>query len=297
MNKEIRIVDETTRTVQITTLGERWYSRPEKNPATRLDEIMFRPSVTWIASHYPMGPGFYQWVADNGDEGEKIKKLAGDRGYKVHLAVGLQNKNGEGTTIDWRTERFLNPTTHMEELLTTEEWAGLLSYNHWWFNEGRKFFKIIAAEFVTWPNPEGLAEDTSWPVAAFQFAGTVDLKLEQIASKEEIRAAGAWYKGWKWDKGSIGIVDLKTSKDIWPSHKIQCAAYAISERCEWAFTLRLNYQRTKSRRWTVDVIDVLKYFRLFMSTKNIWAEENEGVEPLQRDYPLEVTLGKEVEVP
>jgi hypothetical protein len=295
MTKEIRLVDEKRGIVQITTLGERFYAKTETDPETGLPETMFRPSVTFIVDYYPKGPGFMKWVKANGEESDEIARLAADRGYKAHLALGLLNQGGEGAKIDWRTDRFMNPTTGREELLATDEWAAVLSYVDWWRNEGRLLFKIVAAEFVTWPNPEGLANDTGYPIAAFLYAGTVDLKLEQTATRQDMIDAG--YKGWKHEKGSIGIVDFKTSKDIWPSHKMQCAAYAVSEGAEWAFTLQLNYQRTKTKRWKVTVIDVKHFFRLFMSTKNIWNEENEGIEPLQRDYPLEVTLGKEVIVP
>lgn len=291
MHKEIRVVDEARGIIQITTVDERWYSRSETNPDTGIPETIFRPSVTYIVDYYPKGPGFMRWVKTNGDESDQIARLAADRGYKVHLAVAALNQGG---TVNWRNDRFLNPTTGMEEHLSTEEYTGVLSYADWQYVEGRQMFNILGSEFVTWPNPEGLAEDTGYPIAAFLYAGTVDLKVQQIATKEEMRTR---YKGWQFERDSIGIIDFKTSKDIWPSHKMQGAAYAVSEGADWAATVQLNYQRTKTRRWKFTPIDVRHWFKLFMSTKNIWNEENEGVEPLQRDFPLEVKLGKKVEVP
>lgn len=291
MLKTIRVVDEVRRIVQVTTLGERWYSKPHEDPETGNDEIVFRPSVTFICDYYPKGPGFMKWVKQNGEESDEIARLAGDRGYKVHLAVAVLNQGGTVKGISggkFIADRFMNPTTGVEEELTCEEYAGVLSYRDWWFTEGEKLFKILGSEFVTWPDPETLSEETGYPEAAFVFAGTIDLKVEQIADKAEIQAAG--YKAWPHEKGSTGIIDMKTSKDIWPSHKMQGASYAVSEKADWAATLQLNYTKNKIKMWKFTPIDIRHWFKLFMSTKNIWGQENEDVEPKQRDYPVEVSL-------
>jgi len=295
MNKTIRVVDEERRIVQVTTIDERWYSKPCEDPETGNDEIVFRPSVTFICDYYPKGPGFMKWVKQNGEESDQIARLAGDRGYKVHLAIAVLNQGGSVKGISCGNhvaDRFMNSSTGKDEELTEEEYAGVLSYIDWWFVEGERFFKIIGSEFVTWPDPESLSEETGYPEAAFAFAGTIDLKVQQIAERADIVAAG--YKGWPHEKDSIGIIDMKTSKDIWPSHKMQGASYAVAEKAQWAATLQLNYVRNKTKFWKFTPIDIKHWFRLFMSTKNIWSEENEAVAPKQREYPLEVSLRRKV---
>lgn len=296
MVKTIRLVDESRRIVCLTTLGERWYSKPCTNPETGNDEIVFRPSVTFICDYYPKGPGFMKWAKQNGEASDEIARLAADRGYKVHLAVAVLNQGGivKGISADSQVaDKFLNPTTGIEEELTPDEYDAVLSYAEWWDEEGKKFFKIIDSEFVTWPDPEELSEQTGYPEIAFAYAGTVDLKVEQLVDRAVMIAAG--YKTWTGEKGSTGIIDMKTSKDVWPSHKMQGASYAVSEKADWAATLHLNYTKNKYKLFKMFPIDVKHWFRLFMSTKNIWSEENEDISPKQRDYPFEVRLSKQAD--
>ena len=62
MKKEIRRVDTARNIVQITTTGERWYSRVETDLNTGLDQINYRPSTTWIVGFYPKGKGYETWL-------------------------------------------------------------------------------------------------------------------------------------------------------------------------------------------------------------------------------------------
>lgn len=294
MNKDIKVVDTERNIVRVTTLDERFYMRTEADPTTGLPEVVYRPSVSWIVDFFPKGTGFQTWLKKNGDDADLIARLAADRGYKVHEAVAVLNNGGTVVGMSGgknQVDKFLNPSTGEMEELTAEEWAAVLSYADWQYQEGRQMFDIVAAEFVTWPDPYELEELTKYPSLAFAFAGTIDLKVEQRLSREEMQE---FYKGWKFDKGSIGILDFKTSKDVWPSMKCQVAAYATAEKADWGAILQLNYQRTKTKRWKFTPVDIKHYFRLFMSTKNIWSEENEGVEPLQREYPFEIKIGWEV---
>jgi hypothetical protein len=297
MHKEIRVVDLERGIVQLTTLDERFYSKTETDPETGVPEIVFRPSVSWIVEHYPKGTGFQKWLKTNGDDADLIARLAADRGYKVHEAVAVLNQGGTVVGMSGgpkEVDKFRDPSTGEEVPLSAEEWAGVLSYADWQYTEGRQMFSIEGSEFVTWPDPQTLADETGYPLLAFSFAGMIDLKVKQILDKAEMQE---FYKGWKFEKGSTGIIDFKTSKDVWPAHKCQAAAYATAEKADWAAIIQLNYVRTKTKRWKFTQVDVKHWFRLFMSTKNIWSEENEGVYPMQRDYPFEVKLGQEVKVP
>ena len=70
MKRIIKTVNEEKKIVQITVEDERWYSKP--NPEKE-EELIYVPSVTWIASYYPKGERFYKWLASKGwDEAEAL---------------------------------------------------------------------------------------------------------------------------------------------------------------------------------------------------------------------------------
>jgi hypothetical protein len=74
MKKEIREVKDGI--VQITTVDERWYVKALKDEEGIL-KVVFVPSITWIAGHYPKGIAFYKWLAGKGwDEAEALKQSA-----------------------------------------------------------------------------------------------------------------------------------------------------------------------------------------------------------------------------
>lgn len=291
MHKEIRTVDPARKIVQVTTADTRFYGRLSPGPSG-IEEYQWRPSTTWICDYYFKGPQLIAWYKKNGEESDQIKRLAGDRGYKVHLAVAQLNAGYPVKGIscgDIDCDKFLNPSTGKEEELTTEEYDGVLSYVDWWESEGHKFFRIIGFEYTIWPDMDELSELTGYPARVFNYAGTVDIKAEQIAERADIVAAG--YKKWTGEKGSIGIIDSKTSLDIWPSMEMQVSAYKVAEKAQWAAILQLNYTRNKNKKWKFT--EIPDRFPLFCSTQRIWEHETEGEEPKQRDYPLQVRLSKQ----
>ena len=266
MRKEIRRIDPERGICQITTLDERFYSRVAQDPSTGLDcGVEFRPSVTWICDHYPKGRGFEHWLKRNGDEADQIARLAADRGYAVHRAVALLN---EGETVRINDTFETQDGDHAE--LTPDEYAAVISYVDWWKAEGEEKYERIAWEYTIWPDAEACAEKYGLPAECFRFAGTVDLKVRRKADD------------------TLGIVDMKTSRDIYPAHEIQVSAYAKAECVDWRAILQLNYVRTKTRKWKFT--EIPDQFRLFLSTMQIWAHETEGIEPLQRDFPLALQL-------
>lgn len=266
MRKEIRQIDAERRIMMCTTVDERWYSKPEPNPATGLDRIAFRPSVTYIVGVYPKGKRFEQYLKANGFDADNIVQMAGEIGYAVHLAVGALNA-GHIVHID---DKFPNQHTGVPEELSTEEWAGVCSYADWWHTEGKQRFVIEAFEFVTWPDAQKLAAETGMPADVFMFAGTIDLKVREIAT------------------GLIWIIDFKTSLDIYASHKMQVNAYRVAEGADRQAILQLNYRRNKTKKWKFT--EIPDKFRLFRATMAIWREETEDAGPLQRDFPLELKL-------
>lgn len=266
MKKEIRRVDEKRGICQITTTDERHYAKVESDPVTGLDRVVYRPSVTWIVSYYPKGKGYEIWLKKNGFDADDIVQMAGELGHKVHLAVGALNAGH----VVHMSDQFPNQETGKLEELSTEEWAGVCSYVDWWNVEGKDRFEIEWFEFTTWPNAKELAEKHNLPADVFMFAGTIDLKVRERAT--DLR----W------------IIDMKTSLDVYTSHEMQVNAYRIAEGADRQAILQLNYRRNKTKKWKFT--EVPDKFRLFRATMAIWREETESVSPLQRDFPLEVSL-------
>lgn len=265
MNKEIRIVDAEKGIVQITCPEERWYSRVQTDPRTGLPTVMFRPSVTYICNNYPKGKGFEIWLKKHGTEADEIRDQAGERGYRVHRAIAALN-DGERVSIN---DSFENDWGQSAPL-SVEEYAAVQSYWEWWENEGNGKLEIINSEYTLWPNAEACELKYGIGAKYFSWAGTVDLKVRRIADN------------------TVGIIDMKTSPDIWMSHRMQVTAYKRGEGADWAAILRLNYKRNKTKKFKWDEIE--DCYDVFVATWVIWQNETAGVEPLQRDFPLSLKL-------
>lgn len=265
MKKEIRLVDSENGIVQVTTVDERFYARTEDNPATGLPVVVWRPSVTWICDSYPKGKGFEIWLKKNGWDSDELARLAGDRGYKVHRALAVLN---EGLPVNIE-DSFENHGGKKEEL-TSEEYAAVMSYVEWWESEGFYKYEILAWEYTLWPDARACSERYALNEEYFLFAGTVDLKVRRKSD------------------GKIGVIDFKTSLDIWPSHEMQVSAYKRADGAEWAAILQLNYRRNKTKKWKLTEVD--DCFDLFIATRKIWEREQRDVKPLQREFPLSLQL-------
>ena len=275
MKKIIKNVDEKKGIVQITTIDERFYSKPIRNVKTGLPEFMFIPSVSWICSYYPKGIQFWKWLATkNWDEAEAIKNEAGEKGSKVHTASELID-TGKKVSID---NKIMNYKTDKEEEITFEEYHCLMTYVSW-LKEPKlnilvngkskpiypKSIKLIASEF-------NIFSDT--------YAGTVD-RLLLIDD-------------------DVWLVDLKTSQNIWMSHTLQVSAYKYALKFDKDIVVKL-----KKLGKTVDDVRIailqigyrgnkngFKFteqkdkYELFKNVYEIWKDENEEKSPKQRDYPL-----------
>jgi hypothetical protein len=265
MNKEIRRVDPERGILQITTTDERWYAREVFNENTGLPEIQFRPSVTWIAAHYPKGKGYEIWLKRNGDESDVIASLAADSGYKEHRAIALLN-DGETVTFDTAVE---NADGEFENL-STEEYAGVMSYVQWWEDEGHETYEILEYESTVWPDAGACATKYGMSSEYFNYAGTLDLLVLRRSD------------------GARGVIDVKRSKDIWMPHEMQVCAYKQARGADFAAILQINYRRNKIKKYKFT--EIRDCFDLFIATQKIWARETEGIKPLQRDYPLSLKL-------
>jgi len=253
VHKEIRTVDKEKGILQVTTVSERWYVRDMVDPETGLPKYEFVPSVTWICEHYPKGIAYHKWLASKGwDEAEAIKNSAGDKGSRVHYAI-RDLIEGKTVAID---AKYKSSSNEEPKELSLEEYECVMSFADW--------FKETKPEFA----------DCEFTVFGEGYAGTVDL-LCSIG-------------------GEKFLVDFKTSQSIWPSHRLQVSAYKHAldleeserEKINLAI-LQVGYRLNKKCfKWT----EVEDQFNLFLAAKEIWKNEQAGVYPSQKDYPLQIKL-------
>jgi len=258
MKKEIITIDEKSKILRITTLGERWYAKPFINQETGLPEYKFYPSSTWISDYYPKGIGFYKNLANKGwDLAEEEMQAAGDKGSKVHYAC-QDIDSGKGVNI--QTSKYLNHSTEKEEELTPEEIECILAFQSW-----TDVFK-----------PELLASELTAFNDNYGYAGTID-KIYRL-------------------EGRIYIVDLKTGQNIWPSTELQISSYSNLEIDykalgikdeEWQARklaiLQIGYYRNERKYKFTEMEDK---FGLFLHAKAIWNNENLEAKPKEAKFPL-----------
>lgn len=263
MKKELRTTTNDN-VVQITTYDERWYVK-NKFP----EDHKFVPSSTWIAGYYPKGIAFYKWLADKGwDEAEAIKTAAGDKGSKVHNAIA-DLLDGKKVKMD---DKFINPSTGDAEELSVEEYECLMWFAAW-YEDAKP--DTIASEIVVFNEKDN-------------YAGTIDYVC--VLDKK------------------LWIIDFKTSQNVWPEHKLQISSYKhalladtdakkamklskIDDKTPVHLGIvQLNYRRNKHKKFKFTEVD--DCFDLFKSAQSIWASENGGVEPQQKDYPQELILSQ-----
>lgn len=133
MRKEIRQVDEQKNIVQITTVGERWYSRLISVDGTATNKRwQFVPSTSWVASFFPKDVRFFKYLASKGwSEAEEYKAMRGTQGSKVHQAIKALLEGAEVKMSD----SFTNPDTLKDEELDNEEWLCIMSFVDWFKSE------------------------------------------------------------------------------------------------------------------------------------------------------------------
>jgi hypothetical protein len=257
MFKEIKTVDKDKGIVRVTTMDERWYSRPIVDKVTGLPSgYEWLPSSTWIADYYPKGIGFYKWLAGNGwDESQALKEAAGTRGTKVHQALDFLEESRE-LSIDMQFEG---------QALATEELDAILS-------------------FVLWHNetkPQLLAKEMT--VFGPDYAGTLD-RIYRIDGR-------VWIVDFKTSQQIWESMKMQISS--YSHADIDYKALHITDE-EWAnrglAVLQVGYRLNRKHFKFTEIED--KY-ELFKVARVIWENENSGDKPKERDYPLIITLPKE----
>ena len=141
-----------------------------------------------------------------------------------------------------------NPSTGEKEELTPEE--------NEIFNSFLGFYrdvkpKIISNEYIVWGKG---------------YAGTVDIKCEI--------------------NGELGILDVKTSQQIYRTSELQISAYKHAdvdlEKIEKMWILQVGYRRNKNKYKLTEIEDK---FKLFLNAQETWAEENKNTKPKYIEYP------------
>lgn len=274
MKREVRTIRDGM--LQITLEDDRWYVR-----TLETGETVYLPSVTWISKYTPVTEGLLRWYAREGWEGAMEQMgAAGDRGTKVHAAVSLLI-DGEEVSHD---TRFIVDGTDEPQELTRQEWEAVLSFVDWWQYADVKH--VYFREKTVWTD---------------RYAGTLDLLCycENPQKPPRARELAA--------QPGINLIDFKTSKDIYPSHLAQIAAYAAAlpgipaDQFKNGETispinlaiLQLGYSRN-SRGWKyTPVADRLD---LFEAAYTFWKDENEGAKPPSYTLPLKVKLNQQTEL-
>lgn len=136
--------------------------------------------------------------------------------------------------------------------LAVDEYSAVLNFRDW-FEATRP--EVLGSEFLIWNDEHN-------------YAGTVDLKLKI--------------------GGDIWVIDLKSSKSVYPEYALQLSAY---KKCIPDATrigvLQVGYARSKSG-WKFTELD--DKFDVFLATKRIFENETAGDKPLQREYPLSISI-------
>ena len=274
MIKEIKtiVLENSKEVYRVTTPSERWYMKERTNFLTGLPELVGAPSVTWVTSFYPKGKQYNQWLSEHGiDEAETIMKEAGNAGDKVHQATEDLEKKG----MIHCESLYLNKGIGLMEELTSDELMAIQSYQQW---RDETKWVMVANEMTVF-----VTKDVS-AIIDNGVGGTIDrIFIESLSD----------------NKRQVWIVDLKTSKSIYPGHEIQISAYGMADidyvnlgitKEEWQNRklgiLQLNYVYNKLKKYKFT--EIPNQFDLFLSIARIWKKENPNEKVKQRDFPLSI---------
>lgn len=251
MKKTITVVNEQKGIVQCTTLDERWYAVPSYDEFTNLPIYEYYPSSSWIAGYDYMSPALLEWAKKNGVESDQLMIDAAARGSKIHHAI---EKIIAGEKLEMGTKVF-NGQSGQEEELTTDEWETVKTFVDW-NNETR---------------PEYILSEKTVISKKYKYGGTLDAVVK-IGD-------------------TLYLVDFKTSKAIYTSHRVQIASYKqalIEEDGRFAnislAILQVGY-RLNRRGWKFTEIEEDAFPR-FLRDYATWNDENPNAKPRQIDLPI-----------
>lgn len=263
MQKIIRVVENGV--VQVTVGDERWYWKGTIDLDRQIAEGKWVPSVTWITSYYPKGKGFEIFLKNAGDEAEDIKRIAGEKGSKIHQAIAdaiRAGKNGIG--MDYRCP---NPTTGFLEELTPEEYWALQTFAAW------------AIE----TKPQIIANEVNVFSDKFEYSGTLDILC--VVNRQP------W------------LIDVKTPQQFYVKDELQISAYlqAIREnpkQIEGLLESGIDSEKIKlaifqpgyirnQNHWKFTEVEY-QFDRFLAIKEHIWTKECANVQPKKYEWPVKI---------
>lgn len=205
------------------------------------------PSVSWISGYWPKGKGFENFLKNKGQEADEVRDHAAERGSKIHQAIDKLLSDGRLSHDD----TFLNTFTDRLEELNASEYGAVLTFVEF-CREIKP--KIIFNEKVVFNEVDG-------------YAGTLDIFCK-IGDE-------------------FWLIDIKTGKSIYMSHRLQLAAY---KRCLVGDVklaiLQVGYITKKGWKLT----EIEDEYPMFELAHQIWKRENNGERPNQVTYPQQINM-------
>jgi hypothetical protein len=222
---------------------------------TTLDERWYQKGDKFVPS--------VTWIAGHYPKGVAFYKWLASKGWDESQAI-KEAAGDKGSKVHKAIEDLISGKelkmddrysngSGIDEELSVEEWEAIMSFVDWW-NETKP--KVLKCETITFSEE-------------FDYAGTIDLVCE--------------INGERW------IIDFKTSANIWPEYELQLSAYKHSEPADKIGILQLGYRLNK-KKWKFTELE--DKFDLFLSARSIWENENKGVSPKQKDYPITLSLAE-----
>lgn len=232
---------------QLTFVDQRFYFN---------DQNQFVPSVSTILEAYPKGPEFYKWLKETGEDSDRIRDAAGDKGSNVHHMTEQYDKGLQVSLLD----------ESGKQTWSVQEWAMMARY----------------AEFrqQVWSSME--INQIEMNVVDFDlgYAGTLD-RLVNLKGKKmilDIKTSNAVYQSYwlqlaaykaLFEKQSgiavdgVGIVWLNAKTRGTQPNKIQGNGWQLLTKDD-----------------TSDDMD------LFNATRKLWLAQNKNVVPREISYQL-----------
>ena len=203
------------------------------------------------------------WIASYYPKGAEYMRYIANKGWDE--SERIKNEAGDrGTIVHHAIQKGMEDgklligdkikdREGVDREMTPDEYYCALTFKQWWESVGKP--KPVAIERTVISQED-------------DFAGTLDYLFEDGL-----------------------LLDIKTSKDIWPSHELQLsslkkAALENGLDVKKIAILQVGYTRNKNQHYKFTEIE--DQYNLFLSAKTFWKKENNGSKPFQRDYPLEI---------
>ena len=205
------------------------------------------------------------WITSYYPKGKAYERYIADKGWDE--AERIKQEAGDRGTIvhhaiqkgmetgQLKMDDLIKDRDGVEREMTPDEYYCAITFNQWWKSVGSP--KPIAVEHSVISEEDG-------------FGGTPDYLFENGL-----------------------LLDVKTSKDVWPSHELQVnglkkALIENGYKVDKMAILQVGYTRNKNQHYKFTEIE--DQYNLFLSAKTFWKNENNGSKPFQRDYPVSIVF-------